>query len=71
MLITKDELQNLAYHMKQAVFEKLPVPHIDSRVQPYNKLLKKIADDIPEWFRETPTGEVVFTDEDDINELQT
>lgn len=58
--ITPTELEHLVYHMKQVVFEKLKPITVDLRINTFNKMMKNLASDIPQLFKEEPSGEIVF-----------
>ena len=65
--VTPEELESLIYHAKQAIFEKLKPVHVDLKLKSYYKIMKKLHSEIPQLFKELPTGEVTFVNYEDKN----
>lgn len=63
--VTPSQLESLVYHMKQAIFEKLKPVHVDLRLKNYQKIMKRLADDIPQLFKQEESGETVFINFED------
>lgn len=58
--LTPAQLENLVYHTKQAIFEKLKPMILDLRMKNYQKIMKRLADEIPHLFKKLSSGEIVF-----------
>lgn len=68
--ITPTELESLVYHTKQAIFEKLKPVTVDLRVKNYQKIMKRLANEIPQLFKALPSGEIVFVDFEDRENVE-
>lgn len=63
--ITPSELESLVFHTKQAIFEKLKPVHVDLRLKSYDKIMRRLASEIPQLFKTLPTEEIVFINFED------
>lgn len=63
--ITPTQLEHLVFHTKQAIFEKLKPVHVDLRNKNYHKMMKRLASEIPQLFKELPSGEISFINFED------
>jgi len=58
--ISASQLENLVYHMKQVIFEKLRMAKPDPKIKNYNRIMLRLKAQAPSLFKELPSGEVVF-----------
>lgn len=58
--VTPAQLENMVFHMKQAIFEKIKPVHMDNRLKSYHKIMRNLRDEIPQLFKELPSGEISF-----------
>lgn len=63
--VTPEQLENLVYHMKQVVFEKLKPITVDNRQKNYYSILRRLKDDVPQLFKTLSSGEIVFINFED------
>lgn len=63
--VSPEQLENLIYHAKQVIFEKLRPVRVDLRQKSYHKIMEKLSGDIPQLFKTLPSGEIVFINFED------
>lgn len=60
--VTPSQLESLVFHMKQAIFEKIKPIHTDNRLKSYHQIMRNLKEEIPQLFKELPSGEISFID---------
>ena len=63
--VTPAQLESLVFHMKQMIFEKLKPIQVDTRIKSYHAIIRKLKDEIPNLFKELPSGEITFINFED------
>jgi hypothetical protein len=63
--ITPEQLESLVYHMKQVIFEKKTAKPIQMKQRNYYHFMRHLKSEIPQLFKELPSGEIVFINFED------
>lgn len=56
------QLADLVHHMREVIFEKIPLFKPDIQIKNHNKVMRRLKRRAPHLFKELPSGEVVMVE---------
>lgn len=58
--ISPSQLEHLVYHAKEVIMNRIDPIRVNRKAKSYYPLMKRLEDQVPQLFKTTSSGEIVF-----------